>query len=308
MASDPAAAPNAAGRPAGDRPLAGVRVLDLSRVLAGPYCTMLLADLGATVWKLEPPHGDDTRRWGPPFVGADDERESAYFLSVNRGKRGLAVDLKHPDGRAIARRLADAADVVLENGKVGDAARYGLDYATLAHDRDDLVYCSISGYGQTGPRAHDPGYDAAIQAASGLMAMTGEPGGRPVKVGVALVDVLTGVRAATGIAAALAQRAVTGRGAHLELSLFETALASFVNQTQAALATGRAPERLGSAHPSIVPYQAFAASDGELMIAVGNDRQFRALASAVGRAEWADDARFATKPNFWRSTNSAPCP
>lgn len=270
--------------------LAGLRVLDLSRVLAGPYCTQLLADLGATVWKVEPPAGEDTRGWGPPFV-AD---ESAYFLSVNRGKRGLAVDLKDPRGRGLVRDLALRADVLIENFKVGDLARFGLGYEQLVAEHPGLVYCSVTGFGQDGPRAAEPGYDATIQALSGLMAMTGEADRPPVKLGVAWVDVLTGLHAAVAILAALRERDRTGEGRHLDISLFDVSLASLINQAQAALLTGVAPSRRGSAHPNIVPYQAFETADAPLMVAVGNDRQFERLCAALDRPAWSEDPRFQT--------------
>ncbi|MEJ2666942.1 MAG: CoA transferase [Deinococcales bacterium] len=270
--------------------LDGIFVLDLSRVLAGPYCTQLLADLGARVVKVESTLGDDTRGWGPPFVG----EESAYFLSVNRGKQSVALDLKHPRACDAVRRLAARADVVVENFKVGDLERYGLDYASVAADNPGVVYASITGFGQDGPRAHEAGYDAAMQAFSGLMALTGEADGPPVKLGVAWIDVLTGAHTASGILAALLARARSGVGAHLDVSLFEVALASLVNQAQNALVTGEAPARLGSAHPSIVPYQVFEAADGALMINVGNDAQFRRLCRLLGLEALADDARFAT--------------
>lgn len=270
--------------------LHGLKILDLSRVLAGPYCTQLLADLGATVWKIEPPGGEDTRAWGPPFVSG----ESGYFLSVNRGKRGLAIDLKDPRGRDLVRRLALRADVLVENFKVGDLARYGLAYEQLVGDHPGLVYCSITGFGQDGPRASEPGYDAAMQALSGLMAMTGEEHGPPVKLGVAWVDVLTGLHAAVAILAALRERDRTGAGHYLDVALFDVSLASLINQAQSALLTGIAPVRRGSAHPSIVPYQAFETADRTLVIAVGNDRQFQRLCEAVDRPGWPDDPRFAT--------------
>lgn len=270
--------------------LEGIVVLDLSRVLAGPYATQLLADMGAHVLKVESPRGDDTRGWGPPFAGD----QSTYFLSVNRGKRSVAIDLKHPDGPALVRRLVAHADVFVENFKVGDLSRYGLAPADLAAVQPSLVYASISGYGDTGPRAREPGYDAALQAITGLMAMTGEADGGPVKLGVAWIDVLTGLHAATAILAALVERQRTGAGKHLRLSLFEVGLASLVNQAQAALVTGAKPKRLGSAHPSIVPYQAFETADGPLMLAVGNDAQFARMATVVGAPEWARDPRFQT--------------
>ncbi|MFO7546646.1 MAG: CoA transferase [Trueperaceae bacterium] len=265
-------------------------VLDLSRVLAGPYCTLLFADLGARVIKVESVDGDDTRRWGPPFV----EGESGYFLSVNRGKESLAVNLKDARGRAVVQALARRADVLVENFKSGDLARYGLDYATLASENPGLVYVSITGFGQTGPRAKEAGYDAAVQAQSGLMAMTGEPNGPPLKLGVAWIDVLTGLHAATGALAALRRRERTGEGAHLDVSLFDVALASLVNQAQNALLTGEAPARLGSAHPNIVPYQAFDTADGAVVLAVGNDAQFARLCGVLGEPAWAADERFAS--------------
>lgn len=265
-------------------------MLDLSRVLAGPYCTQLLADLGARVVKVESLRGDDTRGWGPPFVA----EESAYFLSVNRGKESVAVDLKDRRGGALVGRLAERADVIVENFKVGDLVRYGLDYASVAERNPRVVYASITGFGQDGPRAREPGYDAAMQALSGVMALTGEDGRPPVKVGVAWIDVLTGAHAATGILAALVARGRSGEGAHLDVSLFEVALASLVNQAQSALVTGEPPRRLGSAHPSIVPYQAFQTADGALMVNVGNDQQFLRLCDVLGLDTLAGDVRFAT--------------
>jgi crotonobetainyl-CoA:carnitine CoA-transferase CaiB-like acyl-CoA transferase len=270
--------------------LNNLTVLDLSRILAGPYCTQLLADLGATVWKIEPLHGDDTRRWGPPF----EQGESAYYLSVNRGKKSLAVNLKTLGGQQVIQALARRADIFVENFKVGDLARYGLDYASLSALNDKLIYCSVTGFGQTGPRASEPGYDAALQAMSGLMSMTGEAHGAPIKVGVAVIDVLTGLHAAVAILAAVNERQLTGKGKFLDLALFDVALSSLVNQTQATLMTGQNPERLGSAHPQIVPYQAFGASDGYFMLAVGNDTQFQKVCEAIGHSELWQDSRFQT--------------
>jgi crotonobetainyl-CoA:carnitine CoA-transferase CaiB-like acyl-CoA transferase len=276
--------------------LQNIIVLDMSRILAGPYCTQLLADLGAEVWKLEPPQGDDTRRWGPPF----EQGESAYYLSVNRGKKSIAVNLKTPEGQTIVKDLATRADVLVENFKVGDLQRYGLDYPNLSALNETLIYCSITGFGQTGPRAHEPGYDAALQAMSGLMSITGEgssdnqSGGGPVKVGVAVVDVLTGLHAAVAILAALNERQRTHKGKYLDIALFDVALASLVNQAQATLMTGENPKRLGSAHPQIVPYQAFETSDGYFMLAVGNDHQFQKLCEAVGHLDIWDDPKFQT--------------
>jgi len=279
--------------------LSGVRVLDLSRILGGPYCTQLFADLGAEVWKLEALTGDDTRRWGPPFR----EGESAYFLSGNRGKKSLAVDLKDPRGQDMARRLALQADVLVENFKVGDLARYGLDYASLEAANPRLIYASVTGFGQTGPRRLEPGYDAALQALSGLMSITGERDGPPVKVGVAVVDVLSGLHLAVGILAALHERARSGRGQHLDLALYDVAVASLVNQAQGYLMTGTPPKRLGSAHPQIVPYGAFEAADGFLVLAVGNDAQFGRACVALGLPELAEDPCFET--NAGRVENRA---
>jgi crotonobetainyl-CoA:carnitine CoA-transferase CaiB-like acyl-CoA transferase len=270
--------------------LQNIIVLDLSRILAGPYCTQLLADLGATVWKLEPPQGDDTRHWGPPF----EQGESAYYLSVNRGKKSIAVNLKTSEGQAIARDLAKCADVLVENFKVGDLARYGLDYPTLSKLNEKLIYCSITGFGQTGERSGEPGYDAALQAMSGLMSITGEENSAPVKVGVAVVDVLTGLHAAVAILAALNERLITQKGKYLDIALFDVALASLVNQAQATLMTNENPKRLGSAHPQIVPYQAFATSDGYFMLAVGNDKQYQRLCEAIEHIELWNDKRFQT--------------
>lgn len=259
-------------------------VLDLSRVLAGPYCTLLLADLGARVIKIESPAGDDTRRWGPPYPAG----ESGYYLSVNRGKESVVVDLKSPQGAELVRSLARKADVIVENFKVGDLARYGLDYASVAETNPAAVYVSITGYGQTGPRAQEAGYDGAMQAFSGLMAMLGEPGRAPVKLSVAWIDVLTGVHAAVGALAALRRRDRVGTGAHLDISLFDVALASQVNQAQNTLISGEAPAKLGSAHPNIVPYQAFETADGAVVLAVGNDRQYASLCGVLGHPEWAE--------------------
>ena len=270
--------------------LAGVKVLDLSRILAGPYCTQLLADLGATVWKVESLRGDDTRRWGPPFQAG----ESAYYLAVNRGKRSLAIDLKHPLGRALVQRLAAHADVLVENFKTGDLKRYGLDYSRVSAGNPGVVYCSITGFGHTGPRAAEPGYDVALQGLSGIMSITGEPGGPPAKVGVAWIDVLTGLHAAVAILAALRERDASSVGQHLDMSLFDTALASLANQAQAYLMTDIPPQAMGSAHPQIVPYQAFEASDGWLILAAGNDEQFRRACRAMELHSIGEDERFAT--------------
>ena len=277
--------------------LSHLRVLDLSRVLAGPWATQALADLGAEVIKVERPGtGDETRGWGPPWLrgAGDGARESAYFASTNRGKRSVTIDLSRPEGQALVRRLAARADVLVENHKVGALARRGLGYEDLAALNPRLVYCSISGFGQSGPYRDRPGYDFLVQAMGGLMSITGEPGGPPMKVGVALTDLLTGMYAATAVLAALAERDRSGRGQHVDLALLDVQVAALANQAEAFLVTGRSPGRLGNAHPSIVPYQAFRASDGHVVVAVGNDGQFARLAEVVGRPELAADARFAT--------------
>lgn len=271
-------------------PLSDLTVLDMSRVLAGPYCTQLFADLGATVIKLEPTYGDDTRTWGPPFI----DGESAYFLSVNKSKKSLAVNLKDERGVTILKSLAAKADILVENFKVGDLARYELDYDSLKNLNERLIYCSITGFGQTGPRAKEAGYDAAMQGMSGLMSITGEPNGEPVKVGVAVIDVLTGLHASTAILAALHERNRTGQGKYIDISLFEVALASLVNQAQSTLMTGQNPSRMGSAHPQLVPYQAFKAKDDYFVIAVGNDEQFTRLCNTLKLTELATHSDYAS--------------
>jgi crotonobetainyl-CoA:carnitine CoA-transferase CaiB-like acyl-CoA transferase len=274
-------------------PAAGIRVLDLSRVLAGPYCTMLLSDLGADVIKVERPGvGDETRTWGPPYAGG----EAAYFLSVNRGKRSVAVDLSRPAGLALVRRLAGRADVVVENFRPGTAARLGLGYDELAAANPRVVYCSITGFGTDRDPPDRPGYDFVVQAESGLMTITGEPDGPPLKVGVALVDVLTGYTAATAILAALVARASTGRGDRVEVSLLDSALSALVNVAQSALVTGSEPRRYGNAHPNIVPYQTFDARDGVIAVAAANDGLYRRLCDAIDRPDLAEDPRFLTNP------------
>lgn len=269
-------------------------VLDLSRVLAGPYATQMLGDLGAEVWKVERPgSGDETRAWGPPFVGG----QSAYFLSVNRNKRSVALDFGHPEDLASVKRAALAADVVVENFVPGDLVPFGLDAALLRRANPELVVCSITGYGQDGPYAELPGYDAVLQGFAGLMSITGEPDGPPLKVGVALVDVLTGTHAAAAILASLVGRLRGGGGAHLDVALFEVAVHSLVNVSQATLTTGQPARRHGNAHPHIVPYQTFAAADGLFVLAVGNDEQWRRLCEALGEPSRAGDPRSATNPD-----------
>jgi crotonobetainyl-CoA:carnitine CoA-transferase CaiB-like acyl-CoA transferase len=282
--------------------LTHVRILDLSRVLAGPWATQLLADLGAEVIKVERPGtGDETRGWGPPYArdaAGVDTGESAYYLGANRRKKSLTLDLSRPEGQDVVRRLAARSDVLVENYKAGALARFGLDWNTLRATNPRLVYCSITGFGQTGPYRHRAGYDFLIQAMGGLMSVTGEPdgapGGGPMKVGVAITDLLTGMYAATGILAALAWRERTGRGQHIDLALLDVQVAALANQASNYLATGTPPRRLGNAHPNIVPYQAFDASDGPLVVAVGNDAQFARLCEVAGTPSLAADPRFAT--------------
>jgi crotonobetainyl-CoA:carnitine CoA-transferase CaiB-like acyl-CoA transferase len=283
-------------------PLSHLRILDLSRVLAGPWASQVLADLGAEVIKVERPgSGDDTRAWGPPWAPDQAGRatgESAYFLSANRGKKSVTIDISQADGQALVRALAARSDVVLENFMVGALSRYRLGWDDLRPVNPRLVYCSITGFGQTGPYRDRPGYDVLLQAMGGLMSVTGQPdgspGGGPVKVGVALVDVLTGMYASTAVLAALAHRDRSGQGQHIDLALLDVQVAALANQATAYLCTGTAPARLGNAHPSIVPYQAFAARDGQLVVAVGNDGQFARLCAVLEQPALAEDPRFAT--------------
>lgn len=279
-------------------PLAGIVVLDLSRILAGPTSTQALADLGAEVIKIERPgHGDDTRKWGPPFVKDNEGRdssESAYYLSANRGKKSVAINIAEPEGQALIPKMAAKADILVENFKSGDMARYGLDYASLSGVNPRLIYCSITGFGQTGPNAHRAGYDFLIQGEAGIMSLTGEADGRPLKVGVGIADVMCGMYALTGILAALQARHTSGRGQHIDVCLYDTQVAWLINQGVGYLTDGQVPPRRGNDHPTIVPYGAFPASDGEFIIAIGNDAQFRRFVGDAGRAELADDPRFVT--------------
>jgi crotonobetainyl-CoA:carnitine CoA-transferase CaiB-like acyl-CoA transferase len=279
--------------------LTGIRVLDLSRVLAGPWATQTLGDLGAEIIKIERPGvGDDTRTWGPPDVR--DAGYSAYYASTNRNKRSVAVDMAMPAGRELLLALAQKSDVLVENFKVGGAARHGLDYTTLSKLNPRLIYCSITGFGQTGPYAPRAGYDAMIQGMGGLMSITGkrndEAGSSPQKVGVAVVDLTTGLYAAIAILAALVQRGQTGRGQYIDLSLLDVSVALLANQGMNFLTTGVAPERRGNAHPNIVPYQDFQTQDGWIMLAIGNDAQFAHFCRCAERAAWSSDPRFATNP------------
>ena len=268
--------------------LSDIKILDLSRILAGPFGTQILSDLGAEVWKVESPWGDDTRGWGPPFIG----EESAYYLSANRGKKSIIVNLRDPKGQDIIRSLALKADVFVENFKVGNMKRFGLDYESLSKVNQGLIYASVTGFGQTGPRASEPGYDAALQGMTGVMSITGEPDGRPTKVGVAWIDILTGMTSTIGILAALHEKKLSGKGQHIDVSLFDVGIASLANIAQSYLATGIAPGRIGNAHPQVAPYQDFTASDGEFMTAANNDDQFRRLCEATDNPELSDDPRF----------------
>ena len=282
--------------------LSHIKVLDLSRILAGPWASQILGDLGADVIKIENPvGGDDTRHWGPPYMSDGNGKateESAYFMCANRNKRSLRVDMRTPEGQARLRELAADSDVVIENFKVGGAAKYGLDYASLAELNPGIVYCSITGFGQTGPLANRPGYDFLVQAMGGLMSITGapdgEPGAGPQKVGVALTDIMTGLYAVIGIQAALAEREQSGLGQHVDLALLDVTAATLANQATNYLVGGLNPMRLGNAHPNIVPYQSFVARDGHLIVAVGNDGQFQRYCEVIGAAELAEDPRFVT--------------
>lgn len=279
-----------------------IKVLDLSRVLAGPWCTQMLADLGADVVKVERPGaGDDTRHWGPPFLKdaqGHDTPQAAYFTCTNRNKRSITIDLAHPEGQALIKQMAQQSDVLVENFKVGGLKHYGLDYESLKTLNPRLIYCSITGFGQSGPYAGRAGYDLMIQAMSGMMSITGrppgEPGGEPMRVGVALTDIFTGVYACSAILAALEVRHRTGQGQHIDMALLDVGMAILANQAGGFLNTGRVPQRQGNSHPSLVPYQDFPTRDGAMLLAIGNDGQFVRFCQTVGRPEWAADERFAS--------------
>lgn len=281
------------------KPLSGIRVLELARILAGPWIGQTLADLGADVVKVERPGaGDDTRTWGPPFVEAADggDLSAAYFHACNRGKRSIAVDFEMAEGQAIIRKLASHADVLIENFKVGGLKKYGLDYESLKAVNPRLVYCSVTGFGQNGPYAERAGYDFMIQAMGGIMDLTGAPEGEPQKIGVAFADIFTGVYGVIGVQAALRQRDLTGRGAHVDMALLDTQVSVLANQALNYLVSGKAPRRLGNAHPNIVPYQVFPVADGHVVVAVGNDGQFRKFCQVLGEPMLADNPDYATNP------------
>ena len=278
-----------------NHPHAGLKVVELARILAGPWAGQIFADLGAEVIKIESPEGDDTRQWGPPFVTyADGTSDAAYFHAANRGKRSVVIDFRTAEGQAEVRRLVADADVVIENFKVGALAKYGLDYASLSAINPSLIYCSITGFGQDGPYASRPGYDFIIQGMSGIMDLTGEPDGPPQKVGVAFADVMTGLYAVIAVQAALAARTRTGHGEHIDMALYDVMTGVLANQAQNYLVSGQSPRRLGNAHPNITPYAVFPSSDGWFILAVGNDGQFRRFCEVMGLEALASDARFLT--------------
>ena len=282
---------NATSNPTNNGPLAGLTVLDLTRVLSGPYCTMMLADMGARVIKVEQPgKGDDTRGWGPPFQ----KGESSYFLSVNRNKESITLNFKQPEGRAVLDKLIAEADVLVENFRPGALGRQGLDYTSLSASRPDLVYCSISGFGQTGPRSSEPGYDAVMQGEGGLMSITGPAGGTPYRRGGAIADIVTGKFAAYGVAMGLLARERTGKGQHIDIGMLDSVAAVLTYQAGIYFATGQAPPRLGNQHPTIVPYETFSASDGDIVVAVGNDNLFVKFCGVIGTPALSEDERFAT--------------
>jgi crotonobetainyl-CoA:carnitine CoA-transferase CaiB-like acyl-CoA transferase len=276
------------------KPLEGLKVVELARILAGPWIGQSLADLGAEVIKIESPDGDDTRKWGPPFIERDGDVTAAYYYAANRGKTCEAVDFRTEEGQARVRALVAEADILIENFKLGGLAKYGLDYPSLAALNPRLIYCSITGFGQDGPYAARAGYDFLIQGMSGLMSITGEPDGQPQKVGVAVTDVVTGLYGTIGILAAVEQRHRTGKGQHIDMSLLDCATAMLANQSMNYLATGQSPMRKGNAHPNIAPYQVLPVADGHIIIAVGNDGQFQRLCGVLGAGDLAEDARFAS--------------
>ncbi|MDA3888620.1 MAG: CaiB/BaiF CoA-transferase family protein [Allgaiera sp.] len=275
-------------------PLEGIRVIEMARILAGPWAGQTLSDLGAEVIKVEAPDGDDTRRWGPPFIEREGDCSAAYYHSANRGKRSVTIDFRTPEGQEQVRRLVADADVVIENFKVGGLAKYGLDYDSLRQVNPRLIYCSVTGFGQTGPYAHRAGYDFIIQGMSGLMSITGEPGGQPQKVGVAVTDIFTGIYAATAILAALHQRGTTGEGQHVDMALLDVATAIMANQALNYFATDTAPPMMGNAHVNLAPYAVYDCADGWIIIATGNDGQYRRLCAVLGLDDMAEAPGFLT--------------
>ena len=282
-------------------PLAGLKVVELARVLAGPWAGQTLSDLGCDVIKVESPAGDDTRQWGPPFVTRDDDVSASYFHSTNRGKASVICDFRTPEGVAKLKALLADADILIENFKTGGLAKYGMDYATLSARFPALIYCSITGFGQTGPYAHRPGYDFIIQGMSGLMSITGEPDRQPQKHGMAITDIFTGIYASTAILAALHQRATTGRGQQIDMALLDCAVAITGNQAMNYLVTGQAPTRLGNAHPNLTPYEVFETSDGHIIIATGNDGQFQRLCTLLGLEQMGQHADYASNADRVRN-------
>ena len=275
-------------------PLDGVKVVELARILAGPWAGQTLSDLGADVIKVEAPEGDDTRRWGPPFITQGDDTSAAYFYATNRGKKSVTCDFRTAEGQQMVRDLVADADVLIENFKVGGLAKYGLDYDSLRQVNPKLIYCSITGFGQTGPYAHRAGYDFIIQGMSGLMSVTGEPDGQPQKVGVAVTDIFTGVYSATAILAALVQRGRTGLGQHIDMALLDVATSIMANQALNYLTTGTPPGMMGNAHPNLAPYAVFDCADGWIILATGNDAQYRRLCTLLGLPDMAEAPEFAT--------------
>ncbi len=285
-------------------PLEGLKVIELARILAGPWAGQTLADLGAEVIKVESPEGDDTRRWGPPFIEREGRREAAYYHACNRGKKSVIADFRTEEGRALVRDLVRDADIVIENFKVGGLAKYGLDHESLSAINPRLIYCSITGFGQDGPYAHRAGYDYIIQGMSGLMSVTGAPEGQPQKVGVAVADIFTGVYATTAILAALHQRERTGRGQHIDMALLDVAVSIMANQAMNYLTTGEPPRRIGNAHQNLAPYQVFDCADGWIIIATGNDAQYRRLCHILGLPEMAEDPDFTTNADRLRNRDA----
>lgn len=273
-------------------PLNGLKVVELARILAGPWAGQTLSDLGAEVIKVESPEGDDTRQWGPPFIEREDDKTAAYFHSCNRGKASVTIDFRTPEGQEQVRDLVCDADILIENFKVGGLAKYGLDYDSLVQINPRLIYCSITGFGQTGPYSHRAGYDYIIQGMSGFMSITGDPDGMPQRAGVAITDIFTGVYATTAILAAVNMRHQTGKGQHIDMALLDTAVSVMANQAMNYLSTGTAPERTGNYHPNLTPYQVFECSDGHIIIATGNDGQYQRLCDLLGLADMAFDPKF----------------